>query len=374
MIGRQPRFRSSRAAVLVLLAAGLPLLFACSPEHEIVMECADAGGIEALCGFRNPEDLALLPDGHTLVVSQFGLMDGSQGGSLALFDSASDASHVAWRGGPAHVSAAPGATPAARWGDPACPGPPDAAFSPHGIDLARQADGRLRLLVVNHGGRESIEFYEVEGGADGYRLAWRGCAIPPAGTYMNDVVNLPQGGFLVTHMMPKESETLGMIRGSLGLDTGLVYEWRPGDARWQPVPGTDAPFPNGIELSEDGRFIYLNAYLASEVRRIDRTTGEIVARAAVSNPDNSAWAPDGRLLVASHTGGFADQTACYGLTEGACPMAFEIVALDPETLAAETLVAQAGPPMGAGTVAVDLGDAWLVGSFASDRMIRIAKR
>jgi hypothetical protein len=29
------------------------------------------------------------------------------------------------------------------WGDPDCPGPPSAAFSPHGIDLASRLDGAL---------------------------------------------------------------------------------------------------------------------------------------------------------------------------------------------------------------------------------------
>ena len=43
------------------------------------------------------------------------------------------------------------------WGTPDCPGEPDKAFAPHGIHLSRRGDGRLQLLVVNHGGREAIE-------------------------------------------------------------------------------------------------------------------------------------------------------------------------------------------------------------------------
>jgi hypothetical protein len=163
---------------------------------------------------------------------------------------------------------------------------------------------------------------------------------------------------------------MGMLRGSLGLDTGLVLEWRPG-GRWRPVPGTDAPFPNGIELSADARTIYLNAYMAGEVRRIDRGTGKLLGRAAVPSPDNSAWSLDGRLLIASHRGGVRDQMACYGLAEGACAMPFAIVALDPESLTATTIFEHAGPPMGAGTIALDLGGELVIGSFASDRLIRV---
>ncbi len=39
---------------------------------------------------------------------------------------------------------------------------------------------------------------------------------------------------------------------------------------------------------------------------------------------------------------------------------------------AETLLNQAGPPMGAGTVILDLGGGeFLIGSFAADRMLRL---
>ena len=355
-----------------LIGVGLALatlaLVGCAPDHPIVMECADAQGIHAICGMQNPEDLALLPDGRTVVVSQFGLMDGSQAGNLAFFDLDRETVEIAYAGGTTAAR-----LPTAGWGDPECPGPPDADFSPHGIDLAPRPDGRLRLLVVNHGGRESIEFFEVTATPAGPELSWRGCVIPPGEAYLNDVVSLPDGGLLATHMFPRGGEALGLLRGALGMDTGHVLEWRAG-GRWREVAGSEAPFPNGIELSEDGRSIYLNAYMADEVRRIDRESGEVLGVARVSSPDNSSWGPDGRLLVASHLGGLRDQTACYGLVEGACPMRFRIVAVDPESMATETLIEHAGPPMGAGTIALDLGDELLIGTFAGDRMIRVPRR
>ena len=52
---------------------------------------------------------------------------------------------------------------------------------------------------------------------------------------------------------------------------------------------------------------------------------------------------------------------------------FEIMALDPATLETETLFSGGGPPMGAGTVAVDLGDALWIGAFAGDRILRVAR-
>jgi sugar lactone lactonase YvrE len=344
----------------------------CGADHPIVMDCTDRAGIHAICGFQNPEDLALLADGKTLIVSQFGMMDGSVPGSLALLDLETEGISEIFA---AHrdVAAPAPATADSLFGEADCPGPPNPDFSPHGLDLAALPDGTLRLLVVNHGGRESIEFFEVQEAASSTKIHWRGCAIPPPGSYMNDVVSLPDGGLLVTHMLDRDSQTFEMIRASLGFDTGFVYEWQPVSG-FKKVPGTDAPFPNGIELSADGREIYVNIYSGSEVRRIDRETGEILARVSVPSPDNISWSRDGRLLVASHHGGIRDQMACYGLEEGTCPMAFAIMALDPTTLEAVEVFRNAGAPRGAGPVAIDVGDELVIGSFASDRVIRVKQQ
>ena len=343
-----------------------PFLFllaclACGGSQGITT-CEPAAGLEPICGFPNPEDLASPPGTNVILVSQYGEMDGSQPGNLARFDPGTGEIQVLYAGGDA-----PGRKAAPAWGEADCPGPPDAAFAPHGIHFSRRADGALQLLVVNHGGRESIEFLEVARDVSG--LAWRGCALPPNDAYMNSVVATPEGGFLATHMFPRSAST-GIFKGMLGLDTGYVYEWSP-DGSWTPLDGTEAPFPNGIELSPDGKNIYLNAYMANEVRRIDRATGELQATASVASPDNIRWSADGkRLYVASHTGSFSEMMACQRIETGACPLAFEIVALDPDTLERTTVIAHRGPPMGAATVALEIDGALYLGSFKGDRLVR----
>lgn len=350
------------AALLAVAAAAL----GCGGVEPVV-ECAAVGRARPVCGLQNPEDLALLPSGAALLVSQFGGMEGSKSGSLARFDLASDGLSVLYAGGGA-------APPTPGWGDPACPGPPTPAFSPHGIDLARRPDGHLQLLVVNHGGRESIEVFEVSEGRGRAALAWRGCVLPPDGSFLNDVATLPGGGFVVTHMFPKRGalgQMVSMLRGALGADIGYVLEWRPGRG-FAVVPGSGGPFPNGVEVSPTGDVVYVNYYLGGEVRRIDRASGEVLARADVPSPDNSAWGEDGRLLVASHRGSFVENTGCLGLEGGACPMRFAIVALDATTLEGEPIYENEGPPMGGGTVALQVRGELLIGSFAGDRLLRVA--
>jgi hypothetical protein len=352
------------APLVVLVAAALGST-GCSSGAPPILDCRDARGIHPICGFHNPEDLSLLEDGHRLVVSQFGSMtDQAAAGSLVVLDLEDEQIQLAYPLPTSNTEA----TPAAGWGDPLCPGPPQ-PFNPHGIDMARRRDGRLQLLVVNHGERESIEFFEVLPEKTNVLIVWRGCAIPPAGAFFNDVVNLPGGGLLATHMMERNNMVWGMLRALFGADTGFVYEWQQAGG-YEPVAGTGGPFPNGIEISADGTEIFLNVYMAGEVRRISRATGEVLAVAEVESPDNLSWAKDGRLLVASHLGGFFEQQPCMNLTSGACPMSFEIRALDPVSMEGDAIFANRGAPMGGGTVAIDVGGELVIGSFAGDRVIR----
>lgn len=360
-----------RASTLVRLITPLVALVAmalgssgCSGAPAI-LDCRDDRGIHPICGFHNPEDLSLLEDGHRLVVSQLASMtDPTAAGSLVVLDLEDEQIQLAY---PLPTSDAT-ASPAAGWGDPQCPGPPS-PFNPHGIDMARRGDGRLQLLAVNHGERESIEFFEVLPEQNNVLIIWRGCAIPPAGAFFNDVVNLPGGGLLATHMMERDGMAWAMLRAFFGADTGFVYEWQPARG-YAPVVGTEGPFPNGIEISADGAEIFLNVYMAGEVRRISRATGEVLAVAEVESPDNLSWAKDGRLLVASHLGGLSEQLPCMNLKSGACPMSFEIHALDPVSLKGGAIFANRGAPMGGGTVAIDVGGELVIGSFAGDRVIR----
>jgi sugar lactone lactonase YvrE len=106
---------------------------------------------------------------------------------------------------------------------------------------------------VNHGGREAVELFEVSAVGE-VSLAWRGCALPPDQAILNDVVALPDGGFLATKMYSSSRTTPGILtlgRALLGMETGEVLEWQPG-AGFREVPGTRGSIPNGIEVSDDG--------------------------------------------------------------------------------------------------------------------------
>ncbi|MFP6640077.1 MAG: hypothetical protein VCC04_07525 [Myxococcota bacterium] len=356
------------AGAFGFLTLGL-FLSGCGAEHPNIVGCKDEGALHAICGIRNAEDLAAIPNRSLVVLGQGYGLEEEGGGSIALFDPANEEVSTAYRGGTGNETASPEPV----WGAADCPGAPSAAFSPHGIDLAPLPDGRLRLLAVNHGGRESIEFFEVVDSGEHPAVLWRGCAIPPETAYLNDVAGLPDGGLVTSHMMEMGTNFSGTLRGLLGLNTGFVYGWQPG-GEFMRVPGTEGSLPNGLQVSPDGHTLYLNLYLASELRVVDLRNGQILATLEIPQPDNLTWAKNGNLLVASHFASVGDSVACMQLTEGACGMPFQIISVDPSDLSTETIFSHSGPPMGAGTTALDLGGELLIGSFASDRLLRVPAR
>ena len=108
-----------------------------------------------------------------------------------------------------------------------CPGPPDElGFSPHGLNAVRVKDGGTELYVVNHGGRESIEFFRVALAGAAPRV-WIGCVPLPEHAFGNGVATLPGGGIVVTNMY-NPSDPQFMRKFVSGALTGGVLAWTPG--------------------------------------------------------------------------------------------------------------------------------------------------
>jgi hypothetical protein len=352
------------------LAAGM-LAFAavtagCSVEHPPILTCEPAEGLIPDCRFRNPEDLVTSPGGRFILISQFGGMEGTAAGSLVALEPATGSIEVLFPG-----DGAPAPRRNDGWGEPDCPPPPVDVFSPHGIDIEQLADGRHALYAVNHGGRESVEMFEVHDG-ERVSLTWRGCVRPPdEDGYFNDLVVLRDGSFWVSQMFPRHANVMwtALRMQFTGYAPGFAYHWLP-DEGFRRIPGTETQFANGVEKSDDERYLFLNSYFGDAVVKVDVTTGAVVGSAEVSSPDNLAWAPGGELLAASHHASLADTMGCQELTHGSCAFRFQIVAIDPETMDTRVVLDHAGPPMGAATVALPHGDWIYLGTFAGDRIAR----
>ena len=111
------------------------------------------------------------------------------------------------------------------------------------------------------------------------------------------MTSFADGAVLVT-VLTRPGTTIGDFM--LGRTTGGVWQWRPGEAAFALLLGTELPGNNGIEADPDQRRFYvvsfgLHAVLAFD--RFDTAHPEQTVVAPDFMPDNIHWS-DGRLLLA----------------------------------------------------------------------------
>jgi hypothetical protein len=330
-------------------------------QQPPLMECGTHGGLEVLCGTRSPEDLELTPDGKYLIVSQFvngrgGAPASGSGAGLVLFDLAKKS----------YSKLAVSAEPRKDWGDPACPGPVGEALVPHGISLSKRSGGVMQLYVVNHGGRQSMEMFELKQAAGSWELVWHGCAVTMK--EFNDVAVLPDGGFIATHPTALQVQGADLFSGQ---PSGYVARWTPGKGEAE-LPGTRGGYPNGVLVSSDGRSMYWNAWTAKEVHKYDLKDGKETGVVKLDfMPDNITWTSKHQMLAAGVKGARGDCPAGSGTP---CVQAFGVAEIDPAKMEARTVFDSQGQGalISGVSVALQVGNSIYIGAFQGDRLVKIA--
>lgn len=348
-----------RWCVAALWLAVTPVPAAAQPESEA---CASDTQLDYICGPEKPEDILALPDTDWLIASGF-----SRGAGLKLIDRPARRFARWYDGGIEQV-----AWDRRSYGD--CPGPLDPKlFNARGLSLRSTGKGRWRLLAVNHGGRESIEVFDVLTGAGPPRLRWRGCLVMPVGEVGNSVASFSDGTILVTVLTRPGTTIADFVAGR---NTGRVWQFAPKTRRFTMLPGTELPGNNGIETDPDDRHFYVVAFGWHAVLIFDRHDTR-VPRAQIEAPDfmpdNIHWSGS-RLLLA---GMRLDEPACGGLrpiVDGVadpmlCHRGWVVGELDRANARISTVaygVPQAGFN-GLSAAAIASGELWL-GSFQSSRV------
>jgi hypothetical protein len=304
--------------------------------------CVDASGIQFVCGQQGPEDLVAVPGGAWVVASA---LAGSGGINLIrVSDKTSTKAYPS--------ASAKDQLDAKTYA--ACPGPPDTSkFTSHGLSLQPGRGSVDRLFVVGHGAREAIEVFELDGRPATPTLKWIGCAIATDPIGLNSVRGLPDGGFIASNFLPRGGAQTATQRMMAGEKNGELWEWHPASG-WQKVPNSEAAGANGLEMSPDGKMLYVAAWGSQSFFRLSRGAAapkreEIPLGFRV---DNIRWARDGSILAAGQ-----------GMGETV------VVKVDPRTLAVKEVLRQpAANGFGLGTVALEVGGSYWIGSFAGDRI------
>jgi hypothetical protein len=235
-----------------------------------------------------------------------------------------------------------------------CPGPPrPGEFTTHGLYLYPGGGPVERLLAVGHGAREAIEVFNVDIRGETPALIWIGCVIAPEPIGLNSVRGLADGGFITTNFLARGAAADARQKMSEGQTNGELWEWHPG-GKWQKVPGSKAAGANGVELSHDGKTLYMAAWGSQSFVRLSHGAKK-VQRDEVPlgfRVDNIHWADDGSLLAVG---------------QGA--QSWRAVKIDPATLKVTDVMDRANVPgFGAGTVAAEVGKTWWIGSYIGDRI------
>lgn len=326
---------------------------------EAQQACTPIGDVEFVCGPRNAEDLVLVPGTKWIIASGM-----AAGAGFYLIDSTNGDWNTLQAQARHDAAAYPGCRTA----------PPAAEFEPHGLNVRAAGDGRATLYVVGHGAREAIEVFAVDAGGAPPALTWRGCVPMPDGLAANSVASFADGSLVATVLiLPGKTFADSIAKRP----TGAVFKWSPGAAGFTQLEGTDLPANNGIEVSADGREIFVAssglqtivAFSNTNPARQLRTTQQLPI-----TPDNVHMSPSGKLLTA----GMANDVPECGGPPGpehdlerlsTCPRPTIALEIDPATMQ-ERVIARtpATPAFSNATMVLTVDDRFWVGTFRGDRI------
>jgi DNA-binding beta-propeller fold protein YncE len=343
-----------RLVALSILAATIAVPLAAHAQASAgisqtpVADCEPMGNIKFVCVQGAPEDLIRIPGSDWVVASSF---HGKTNMGIRLVSISHRTSTIVY----------PSATAKDRLDKKtydACPGPlpaeDKAALDTHGLALGREKAGLYPLYAVHHGTRESIEVFALNARGKTPALTWVGCVVAPNFVALNAVAALPDGGLIASHFSdtgPGMTESRAKI--GAGQINGDVREWHPGKG-WTIIPNSQASGANGVEVSKDGKWVYVAGTGSQSVIRLSRGTTPL-KRDEIPvgfHTDNLRIGDDGMLYAA----GQGDKSS-------------RLVKIDPVTLKVTDLINQPDTAaFGYGTVGIVIGrDIW-VGSYRGDRI------
>ena len=349
-----------RPAYIVLL----PILLALATSTNADETCKPFGDYEYVCGPESAEDLVLVPSTKFIISSGYGT-----DAPFYLIDS----QQKSWSPlPPAHMEQAKQDKDA--YG--ACPGSPDVkTLVTHGLHIRVGKNGHSTLYVVSHGGREAIEVFDVNANGPSPVLTWTGCVMTPDGMEANSVTSLKDGSLLITIPL-RHGKTLGdALAGNI---TGSVYSWSPGDKEMTIIQGTELPYGNGIEVSDDEREFYVASTGLLNVIAYSNTNPAKVLRKTETLlfvPDNLHMGADGKLVTAGLVADYPDCGTIGGAEDfdlaefAACSRPFIVKAIDPKTMETNDMArSPAHQKFSNITMGLQVGRELWIGTFSGDRV------
>lgn len=179
---------------------------------------------------------------------------------------------------------------------------------------------------MNHGGRQSIEVFDLRILKDGVKLKWKGCVVVPNDVLANAVTALP-GGMAVTSFGERDDkDSVNLLSGR---PSGFVATWSAGKG-WARLAGSQFAGDNGITSTPDGETLYVSGW-GDGTLHILPARGNHARNIHVGDfhPDNIHRLSNGRLLIAGQIGSTREIMACSESSK--CHVGSEVVIVDPQS-------------------------------------------
>ena len=170
----------------------------------------------------------------------------------------------------------------------------------HGLSLRSAAAGRYTVYATNHGGRESVEVFELDASGAAPAATWIGCVLAPGKMSFNSVAAFSDGTLVATVLITPDKTFADAFAQRI---TGVVMQWTPGTPAFVALPGTELSANNGIETSPDDREFYVASTTTKRIVAFARNNTSKplrVAQLKEFGPDNVRWTADNRLITAGH--------------------------------------------------------------------------
>lgn len=251
---------------------------------------------------------------------------------------------------------------------------PDAPedFHPHGISLWTGDDGAQRLFVVNHRtpgpdmtGTHAIEIFDV--GTDGMlthveSIEYAAMSSP------NDVLAVGPRAFYATNDRAYHTGMMANLEAYFGLPLVNVSYF---DGEAGRIVADGIIYANGINISADGRQVYVSELLSRRIRVYDRdlASGDLSFNhtlAVPTAPDNIEVDTDGDLWIGGHPR-ILDFPAHAADPNHIAPS--HAVWLDPTTGETETVLMALDGELNASSVATMHDGILIVGAVFDDHVL-----
>ncbi|MBX3023713.1 SMP-30/gluconolactonase/LRE family protein [bacterium] len=246
---------------------------------------------------------------------------------------------------------------------------PDAGLylQPHGISLWREPDGREVLFAVNHPApghgwpEHTIEIYDLAGDT----LTHRATLTDPRLVMPNDLVAVGVDRFYVTNTHAYGRGRMQVIETYLRLRGAQVLRYGPGGFT---TAIAKLVFPNGINVSRDGRTIYVAAVTDRSVLVYDRdpATDALTPRGEIpihSGGDNIEIDDEGQLWIGAHPKLLAMSRHA---TDPSVPAPAQVLRVSADGRTVDEIYLNDGTPIAASSVGARFANRLLIGQIFSD--------